>query len=113
MLPASNNELVIWKEHVICCITWLKLFVSIVLVNVCAGDLAEAADGDFADTIKFPQPPCKPQLPQGRWRRALHPFRPPRKLSKSREQNKAADLCPPSITLSSPELVSFTLLKLL
>lgn len=76
------------------------------------GDLTEAADGDFADTIKSPQPPWKPQLPQGRWRRALHPFRPPRKLNKNREQDKAVDLCPPSITLSSPELVSFTFVKL-
>jgi hypothetical protein len=109
-----------WKEYVICfTITELhsdSALVSVMLVKVCGGNLPDVTDddycGNFTDTTISPRPPWKPQLAQGRWRRALHPFRPRKERIKSREHTEAAGLSPPSITVSSPDLVSFTSLKL-
>jgi hypothetical protein len=86
-----------------------------VLVKVFGADLLDGTNGDYygdpGDTAMSPRPPCKPLQPHRRWPRALNPFRSPRELSKSREK-EAADLCALSITVSSPELVSFSSLKL-
>ncbi|KDR24053.1 uncharacterized protein LOC110830220 [Zootermopsis nevadensis] len=61
--------------------------------------------GNSVETTVSPRPLWKPQLPQGRWRRALHPFRSRKERNKSREHTEAADLGPPSITVSSPDLL--------
>lgn len=93
-----------------------KLHSDSVLLKFCGGDLPDGTNGDYygdpGDTAMAPWPPRKPPQPYRRWPRALNPFRSPRELSKSREEKEAADLCAPSITVSSPELVSFSSLKL-
>lgn len=93
-----------------------KLHSDSVLVKFCAGDLPDSTNGDYygdpGDTAMAPRPLRKPPQTHRRWPRGLNPFRSPRELSKSREEKESADLCAPSITLSSPELVSFSSLKL-
>ncbi|PNF25078.1 hypothetical protein B7P43_G01978 [Cryptotermes secundus] len=61
--------------------------------------------GDPGGTAMALRPPHKLPQPHRRWPRALNPFRSPRELSKSREEKEAVDLCVPSITVSSPELL--------
>lgn len=93
-----------------------KLHSDSVLVKLCGGDLPDDTNddhyGDPGDTAMALRPPRKLAQPHRRWPRALNPFRFPRELSKSREEKEAVDLCVPSITVSSPELVSFSSLKL-
>jgi hypothetical protein len=85
------------------------------LVKFRGGDLPDGTNGDYygdsGDTAMAPRPPRKPLQPHRRWPRALNRFRSPRELSKSREEKEAADLCAPSITVSSPEIVSFSSFK--
>jgi hypothetical protein len=87
-----------------------------VLVKFCGDDLPGGTNGDYCgdpgDTAMSPRHPCKPPQPRRRWPRALNPFRSPRELSKSKEEKDVADVCTPTITVSSPELVSFLSLKL-
>lgn len=103
-----------WKEHLIC-FTITEFHCDTTLVKVCESNLPDVTDDDYCgnsvETTVSPRPLWKPQLPQGRWRRALHPFRSRKERNKSREHTEAADLGPPSITVSSPDLVSFTSLE--
>ncbi|XP_069705421.1 synaptotagmin-15-like isoform X2 [Periplaneta americana] len=60
--------------------------------------------GDNTDNSISPRSPHKAHLPQSRWRKALHQFRPRKEPNKTKEKTGPSGLNPPPITVSSPDL---------